>query len=103
MVILGAVLLALGVGYFAYEAGFDQGVVQTGKAVPEHGFRDYGWHHWHHGIFFPPFFAIVFWVVVLRMLFGGRCGRRWDRYGDLEDWHSRAHDRMRGDGGMSNK
>jgi hypothetical protein len=104
ILIVGALLLAVSVGWFAYDAGLEQGVEQSGKMAPGTTVASdghHGWHHWRGDFFFPPFFHIIIWIVILRMIFGcGRWHRRgWGRCGGLDDWHDRAHERMNQPGG----
>ena len=67
LIIIGALLLAAGVGYFAYNAGFSTGLEESGKlaAAPP-----YHWHHhWGFGWFFP-FFILACWLFAFRGLRG---------------------------------
>jgi hypothetical protein len=114
-VLIGALLLASAVGFWAYQAGVAHGIEQSGKLVaPPPGaypspypppYPYYGWHRpWGFGFFFGPLFFIAFWLIVVRGLFwrrglygrrhgyGGGCGPggRFDR---LEEWHRQAHAR----------
>jgi|GEM_PF-1376453 len=105
-VLIGALLLACAVGFWAYQAGMAQGIEQSGKiAAPPPGaypypYPYYGWHRpWGFGFFFGPLFFLAFWLIVVRGLFwrrrfgyGGGCGPggRFDR---LEEWHRQAHAR----------
>ncbi len=120
-----ALLLGVGltVGFVAYNAGvshglaiaaahapdLERGAEQGARAVvPAHGYYGYGygWHPWGFGFFFGPILLIVFWFVLLRALFfrawWGGPWRRGYRYGygpgpwgGFDDWHRRAHERMR--------
>jgi hypothetical protein len=100
-VIVGALLLAAMVGFFAFQAGVTHGIEQSGKiVVPPPGaypypYPYYGWHGpWHFG-FFGPLFFLAFWFIVVRGLFwrragyGGGCGPR----GRFDEWHRQAHGR----------
>jgi hypothetical protein len=105
-VLVGALLLASAVGFWAYQAGMAHGIEQSGKIVaPPPGaypypYPYYGWHRpWGFGFFFGPLFFLAFWLIVVRGLFwrrrygyGGGCGPggRFDR---LEEWHRQAHAR----------
>ena len=105
-VLVGALMLACAVGFWAYQAGMAQGIEQSGKiAAPPPGaypypYPYYGWHRpWGFGFFFGPLFFLAFWLIVVRGLFwrrrygyGGGCGPggRFDR---LEEWHRQAHAR----------
>jgi len=102
----GALLLAVAVGFWAYQAGVAQGIEQSGKivAAPSGGpypypYPYYGWHRpWGFGFFFVPLF-FVFWLFVVRGLFwrragyGGGCGPR----GRFDEWHRQAHARDAGE------
>jgi hypothetical protein len=110
LVIVGALLLAAVVGFWAFQAGVEHGIEQSGKIVvaplPTAGaypypYPYYGWHRpWGFGIFGPLFF-IAFWLVLVRGVFwrrrlwyaghGGGCGP----YGRFEEWHRQAHERER--------
>ena len=73
----GAVLLSVGVAFFAYNAGAAHALaaspVPMVQAVPG-AVAVYGFYHpWGFGPFFPLFF-LVFWFVALRVLIGRR---RW--------------------------
>ncbi len=104
--LLGALLLAAAVGFWAYQAGVAHGIEQSGKIVvpPAAGpypypYPYYGWHRpWGFGFFFVPLFFLAFWFLVVRSLFwrrrawygyGGGCGPR----GRFEEWHRQAHAR----------
>ena len=80
-IILGALLLAAVVGFFAYNAGVEKGIVQSGKIVtPAPGAPGpyaypypYYWHRpWGGGFFLFPLFFIAFWLLVFRGLFWRR-------------------------------
>jgi hypothetical protein len=104
--LLGALLLAAAVGFWAFQAGVAHGIEQSGKiVVPPAGqypypYPYYGWHRpWGGGFFFGPVFFIIFWLVVVRALFwrrrawyGGGCGP-YGPYGRLDEWHRQAHAR----------
>jgi len=99
-----AVLFAVGIGAAAYQAGVTHGLalqIPAGAAAPVPPYYYYGWYRpWGFGI--GPFLFLLFAFAILRcVLWGGR--RRWYYYrhwDDLpphfEDWHRRAHDRMKG-------
>jgi hypothetical protein len=113
-VLVGALLLASAVGFWAYQAGVAQGIEQSGKiVVPAPGaypsqypppypppYPYYGWHRpWGFGFFFGPLFFLAFWLIVVRGLFwrrrygyGGGCGPR-GRRDHFEEWHRQAHAR----------
>jgi hypothetical protein len=100
--IVGSLLIAIVVGFWAYNAGVAHGVEQSGKiAVPPSGpypypYPHYGWHGpGGFGFFFVPLFFFAFWFLVIRGLFWrrrgwyGGCGPR-DRF---DKWHRQAHER----------
>ena len=69
IIFIGALLLAGVVGYFAYNAGFSQGVTESGKivaappgAVPYY----YGPRPWGGAFFIWPFFVVAIWVFAFR-------------------------------------
>jgi hypothetical protein len=94
-VIVGALLLAAAVGFFAYNSGVSRGIEQSGKIVvaPVAGAGAYAWHG---GFFFFPLFFVLFWVFIIRGIFwrGGWHHRRGCYEGGLDEWHRRAHERM---------
>jgi len=109
IVLVGALLLAAVVGFWAYQAGVAHGIEQSGKIVVQppggaegpypYPYPYYGWHRpWGFGFLFVPLF-FVFWIVVVRSLFwrrgwyGGGCGPR----GSFEEWHRQAHARDAGE------
>jgi len=62
---IGALLLAAAVGFWAYQAGVAHGIEQSGKiVVPPSGpypypYPYYGWHRpWGFGFFFVPLFGL---------------------------------------------
>ena len=108
-------LLVLGAGAIAYNAGVTHGLAESGKlggqilatppagtvAVP-YAVPYYGWHRpWGFGFLAIPLF-FIFWCVVARMIFwrggypGRSCGGAWGPEGRFDDWHRRAHERMDG-------
>ena len=114
-----ALLAAVAIGAIAYQAGVAHGIaLQPPPAVaapgapavpavpPYYAYRYYG--PWRFG-FFGPLFGILFFFFFLRFLFWGLFGwgwggRRWRYYdypGDgpsrFDEWHRRAHERMRDD------
>jgi hypothetical protein len=109
---VGALLLAVMVGFAAWQAGVAHGIEQSGKiVVPPPGapapypypYPYYGWHRpWGFGfgfLFIPLFFG--FWFFVVRGLFwrrawhgGGGCGGPRGRF---EEWHRQAHARETGE------
>ena len=104
-----AVLMAVGIGAGAYQAGVAHGLAlqipagTTPEAAAPYYYYGYGWHRpWGFGIFFP-FFFVFLWLVVLRGIFGGG-RRRWHHYrhwdempSRFDEWHRRAHEQMRPD------
>jgi hypothetical protein len=104
-----ALILAAAVGIASYDAGLSQGLARAGAVAaqaapaPPFGYYYYGgWHH--HGpfpfFFLGPLFGVLFVMFVLRMLFGGLhrgAGLpRWHGRGyDWDEWHRRAHERMK--------
>jgi hypothetical protein len=104
-----ALLLALGLGYGAYNYGFSQGVAsspQVAAAIRDGGHVGHGY-PWLHGPFgfgfFPffPFFAILFWILIAKVIFWGRPWRhRWYGPSDMppmfDEWHRRAHEQSKG-------
>lgn len=114
---VGALLLAVMVGFAAWQAGVAHGIEQSGKIVvapsgPNPGpypypYPYYGWHRaWGFGgfgfgfLFIPIFFA--FWFFVVRGLFwrrawyGRGCGP-YGPYGRFDEWHRQAHARDAGE------
>jgi hypothetical protein len=111
-----AILLAGVIGALAYNAGVAHGIAMTAAmsgaveqggnaaaAAYHHGYAPYGWHPWGFGFGFPffPLFGVLFFFFALRVLFWGGprrgCYGR-DGYGvppRFEDWHRRAHERMK--------
>jgi hypothetical protein len=100
---LGAVLLAIAAGVIGYNAGLANAVVAQAApgAVPPWGFG------WRIGWGFGPLFLVLlfFWLFFARAF----CWRGpWRRYGYYEpqydlphafdEWHRRAHDRMKENG-----
>ena len=98
-----AVLVAVGIGAAAYQAGVTHGLALQVPAGTTFPVVPYGWYHpWGFGFGLGPFFFVLLWLFVIRGIFwGGR--RRWYyRHWDgvpphFEDWHRRAHDRMKSD------
>ena len=111
MTLVAMVLIAIGVGTVAYNAGVSHGLVVSAPAAPGAGAAPgspvyyYGHRPWGWGFGFFPF-GILLWIFVLRLLFWGG-GRRWwyHRHGpygpfyegdtaSFDEWHRRAHERM---------
>jgi hypothetical protein len=84
-----AALVALAAGWGGYSLGFAHGLAQSGHFV--------GWYRpW--GFGFGFFFPFLFFLLLLRVLFWGGPWRRGWRYGpSFEEWHARAHERMKAD------
>jgi len=112
-VALLALLLALGIGFGVYNYGVSQGIAnspQIAAAIRDGGHvgYPYAWHYGPFGFgFFPffPFFAILFWIVIARVLFwrwGGPWGRGRGWYSRdevppmFDEWHRRAHEQSKG-------
>jgi len=101
----GALLLAVAVGFWAYQAGVAHGIEQSGKiVVPPSGgpypypYPYYGWHRpWGFGFFFVPLF-FIFWFFVVRGLFWRRAwyGGGYGPRGRFDEWHRQAHARDAG-------
>jgi hypothetical protein len=103
--LIGLVLIAtmVGGGYYAFNAGVAHGIAESAHAVPGGSAPVVVWPRWGFGFgffpFFPVFFFILIWIVLLRGLFWR--GRYWGRacgygYGGVppqfEEWHRRAHE-----------
>ena len=106
-----AVVVALAIGYGAYNYGFSQGVAgspQVAAAIRDAGSAAYPYPYlypWHHGPFgfgfFPffPFFGILFFFLLIRAFFWrGPWGRYRGWHGPdhvppmFDEWHRRAHE-----------
>jgi hypothetical protein len=80
-VVIAFLLIATlaGVGYYSYSAGVARGIAESGRAAAGGSAPVAAWPWWgfHFGFFpfFPLFFFILLWVVLLRGLFWR--GRRW--------------------------
>ena len=75
IIIVGVLLLAAGVGFIAYNAGFSNGLEQTGKVPEWHGH----YHPWGFGFpFFIPLFFIGFWLLAFRGFRGHHRHCRYD-------------------------
>lgn len=98
-----AIATMAGIGYYAYSAGVAHGITESGRAAAGGAAPVVVWPRWGYGFgffpFFPIFFFILVWVVLLRGLLWR--GRRWGAgcgygYGSgippqFEEWHRRAH------------
>ena len=115
LILLGALLFAAAVGFWAFQAGTAHGIEQSGKIVVAppptaapgaypypYPYPYYGWHRpWGGGFFFGPIFFIAFWLILIRGIFWRR--RAWyggygpgcGPYGRFEEWHRQAHERER--------
>jgi len=110
-VVHAALLGAAAIGVVSYNAGMSHGLAMSAAAAagtasgapaypPPYAF--YGWYRpWGFG-FFGPFLFILFWFFIARLLFwGGFHRRRWyygrpyDGPGAFDEWHRRAHERMK--------
>ncbi len=123
-VVVMALVAAVAIGTIAYQAGVAHGIAVQPPAVatpatpggaqpapppyPYYAYRYYG--PWHFG-FIGPLVSLFVFFFILRALMWGLFGwgwgwrrRRWyyDHPGDgpsrFDDWHRRAHERMRDDG-----
>ena len=98
-----AIATMAGIGYYAYNAGLAHAIAESGRTAASGAAPVVVWPRWGFGFgffpFFPIFFFILLWVVLLRGLFwrgrrwGGGCGYE---YGSgvppqFEEWHRRAH------------
>ena len=122
-----ALLAAVAIGTIAYQAGVSRGIalqpppVAAAPAVPggaqaapppPYPYYPYGYYRPWRGGFIGPLLGIFFFFFVLRALFWGACWgggggwrrRRWGYYDypydgppRFDEWHRRAHDRMRDD------
>jgi hypothetical protein len=110
VVLLVVVLAGIGIGVGAYHAGYDNGLVASGRATEV--VRVYG-----RGGFFPfgLFLFPLFFILVIFLLRAAFIGRRWGGSGHwgpghpdrgewksggpsmFEDWHRRQHDQASGD------
>ena len=115
-VVLLAVLAAVAIGTVMYQAGVSHGLALQPPVVaapPVAGappvapgpypYYPYGYYRpWRFG-FFGPLLFVFFWIFLFRgIFFWGGWGRRRHWQGDpnywperFDDWHRRAHDRMR--------
>jgi len=104
-VIVGAILLAVASGVVAYNVGVTHGLAiaaaeSTSSATPLGAYPYFWYRPWGFGLF-GPFFFVLFWFLLFRLIFwGGFRGRRWyyrgrsDFPAGFEEWHRRAHERM---------
>ena len=103
--VLLAAVAAAAVGFFAYNAGFAQGIADSGRLAATPGGPPpyvYMWPRpWGFGFgFFPFFLLLLCFFLVRRLLWGGpRVG--WGHYYDgvpprFEEWHRRVHERDAG-------
>ncbi len=111
-VVLFAILAAVAIGTVTYQAGVSRGLaLQPPVAVappaagappaaqvpyPYYPYRFY--RPW--GFGFGPLLFLLFWIFIIRGIFGWGWRRRWYRDPDywsqrFDDMHRRAHDRMR--------
>jgi hypothetical protein len=118
--LFGMLLLSVGIGFMAYNAGLSHGLAQVaitqGQAAPAPGPVPYpypyayGWHpFWGFGYgfhIFPFLMFLFFWIFISRLFWWGGPWRRGGygygcygrRYGGpdaFDDWHQRAHERMK--------
>jgi len=73
---IAALVLAAMVGFMAYNAGVQHGIMQSGKVIAAPGappgaypYPYYGWHPWGFGFFFAPLFFFFVFFAFMRMLF----------------------------------
>ena len=95
------VLVTVGVGFAAYQAGLSHAVVTT--TAPAAGtvvVAPYYW-HWHpFGFVFPLFFLFLIFGVARRAMWGGGWRRGcYQGAGGVpprfEEWHNQMHERMK--------
>jgi hypothetical protein len=102
-----AVVIAVGIGTGAYQAGVAHGLalqIPEGTTPPALPYGWYGWYGWHRpwGFGFGPLFFLLICFLFFRGLFWGG-HRRWHyRHWDevpsrFDDWHRRAHEQMKAD------
>jgi hypothetical protein len=124
MATVAAMMLALVVGWFAFNAGVEQGTERAiargkvvvapaapGAAVAPYPYAypypyPYPYYGWHRPL---GFFAPLFFVFVMFVIARGIFGRRHWRYGygspygggcgSVDDWHRQMHERMEQKGG----
>lgn len=110
--VLAAVLLSVIAGIIAYNIGVSHGLAQTaiaaaaqnapGGAVPPYAYY-YGYRPWGFGFGFPILFFVFVWFVLLRGMWwrGGPWRHPYYSGGPggvppaFDEWHRRAHDRMK--------
>ena len=113
VLLIFAAVVAMLIGYGAYNLGMSHGLAVGGAAVAAPGttvapvvMYPYGWHRpWGFGFLFPMA-SLVFWFLVARAFLwsGGRWRRRGCYGGDRGDlsarfdqWHRESHERMKTD------
>ena len=100
---LAAALFGVAIAMMAYNAGISAGVASGGAETAARGYY-WGWHG-------PGFLWPLFWVAFMVFIFRGACWRRHYWYGgpyrsgwygprpadddEMEQWHRRAHERMK--------
>jgi len=98
--LLLAVVVAVGVGFAAYDLGLSHGLARSAQvvaAVPAPGAAPvvvypYMWHSPFGGFFAPFFFFVLVFVLLRGLIWGGP----WRRRGHgLDEWHRRAHEQMK--------
>ncbi len=111
--LFGVLLLAGLVGVMAYNAGVQQGIVQSGKVVVApaapgaypYAYPYYGWHPWGFGFFFGPLLLMFLLFGVIRAAFWRAAWHRHGMqagcgpWGRFDEWHRQSHERM--DGGAT--
>ena len=79
LLLIAAIAIAAIVGFGAFSAGVQHGLMQSGKIVAPAGPYPYPYrYYWHPWEFFFPFFGILLFFLILRVLFWR--GRGWHRY-----------------------
>jgi hypothetical protein len=100
--VLFALAAAAAVGFFAYNAGFAQGVAESARVAATPGGPApylYMWPRpWGFGFGFFPFFLLLLCFFLLRRLLWGGPRWGWGHYYDgvpprFDEWHRRAHER----------
>jgi len=113
-----AIVAAVAIGGTAYQAGVSHGLALNPPAAaappaangapsaqPPYPYYPYPYRYgpWRGGSFLGPVLFVFFWIFLFRLVFWGAFGRRrWRRDPDywldrFDDWHRRAHERMRGE------
>ena len=115
-VVAFAVVAAVAIGATAYQAGVSHGIAMQppvasapgapggGQAVPPPApYPYYPYHYygpWRFG-FFGPLLTIFLFLFLFRMLAWGFGGWGWRHSRRFDEWHRRAHERMRDSSGTA--